>query len=48
MRKMDKLYKEFPEVIGLKSWAEAGKIYILPKNPVKIGKPRVSSKAQLR
>ena len=48
MRKMDKLCKEFPEVICLKSWTEVSKTYVLPKNLVKIGKPRVLSEAQLR
>lgn len=48
MRKMDKLCKEFPEIIRLKSWTEISKTYILPKNLVRIGKPRILSEAQLR
>ena len=48
MRKMDKLHKEFPNVIRLKSWKEVSKTYVLPKNLVRIGKPRVLSEAQLR
>jgi hypothetical protein len=48
IRKMDKLCKEFPEVIRLKSWTEVSKTYILPKNLVRIGKPRTLSEAQLR
>ncbi len=48
IRKMDKLCKEFPEVIRLKSWTEVSKTYVLPKNLVKIGKSRVLSEAQLR
>ena len=48
MRKMDKLNKEFPEVIRLKSWTEVSKIYILPKNLIRIGKPRILSEAQHR
>ncbi len=31
IRKMDKLCKEFPEVIRLKSWTEVSKTYVLPK-----------------
>ena len=45
---MDKLCKEFPEVIRLKSWTEVSKTYVLPKNLVRIGKPRILSEAQLR
>ncbi len=45
---MDKLVKEFPEVIRLKSWTEISKTYVLPKNLVRIGKPRTLSEAQLR
>lgn len=45
---MDKLHKEFPDIIRLKSWTEVSKTYILPKNLVKIGKPRIMSEAQLR
>ncbi len=48
MRKMDKLHKEFSEIIRLKSWTEISKTYIVPKNLVKIGKPRILSEAQLR
>ena len=48
MRKMDKLHKEFPEIIRLKSWTEISKTYIVSKNHVKIGKPRILSEAQLR
>ena len=48
MRKMDNLHKEFPEVIRLKSWTEVSKTYVLPKNLVRIGKPRTLSEAQLR
>ena len=48
MRKMDKLHKEFPEIIRLKSWTEISKTYIVSKNLVKIGKPRILSEAQLR
>ena len=48
IRKMDKLCKEFPEVIRIKSWTEVSKTYVLPKNLVKIGKPRKLSEAQLR
>ena len=48
IRKMDKLHKEFPDIIRLKSWTEVSKTYILPKNLVKIGKPRIMSEAQLR
>jgi len=48
MRKMYKLHKEFPEIIRLKSWTEISKTYIVPKNLVKIGKPRILSEAQLR
>lgn len=48
IRKMDKLCKEFPEVIRLKSWTEVSKTYVLPKNLVRIGKPRTLSEAQLR
>ena len=48
MRKMDKLCNEFPEIIRLKSWTEISKTYVLPKNLVKIGKPRTLSEAQLR
>lgn len=44
----DKLCKEFPEVIRLKSWTEVSKTYVLPKNLVRIGKPRTLSEAQLR
>ena len=45
---MDKLCKEFPEVICLKSWTEVSKTYVLPKSLVRIGKPRTLSEAQLR
>lgn len=31
IRKMDKLCKEFPEVIRLKSWTEVSKTYVLLK-----------------
>lgn len=48
MRKMDKLHKEFPDIIRLKSWTEISKTYVLPKNLVRIGKPRILSEAQLR
>jgi hypothetical protein len=48
MRKMDKLHKEFPNVIRLKSWKEVSKTYVLPKNLIRIGKPRTLSEAQLR
>lgn len=48
VRKMDKLCNEFPEIIRLKSWTEISKTYVLPKNLVKIGKPRTLSEAQLR
>ena len=48
MRKMDKLHKEFPNVIWLKSWTEVSKTYVLPKNLIRIGKPRTLSEAQLR
>lgn len=48
IRKMDKLCKEFPEIIRLKLWTEISKTYILPKNLVRIGKPRILSEAQLR
>ena len=48
MRKMDKLCKEFQEVIRLKSWTEVSKTYVLPKNLVRISKPRRLSEAQLR
>ena len=48
MRKMDKLHKEFSEIIRLKSWTEISKTYIVHKNLVKIGKPRILSEAQLR
>lgn len=48
IRKMDKLHREFPEIIQLKSWTEVSKTYVLPKNLVRIGKPRVLSEAQLR
>ena len=48
IRKMDKLCNEFPEVIRLKSWTEVSKTYVLPKNLVRIGKPRILSEAQLR
>lgn len=44
----DKLCKEFPEVIRLKSWTEVSKTYVLPKNLVRIGKPRTLSESQLR
>ena len=40
MRKMDKLHKEFPDIIRLKSWTEVSKTYVLPKNLVRIGKPK--------
>lgn len=45
---MDKLCKEFPEVIRLKSWTEVIKTYILPKNLVRIGKLGILSEAQIR
>ena len=45
---MDKLHKEFPDIIRLKSWTEVSKTYVLPKNVVRIGKPRILSEAQLR
>ena len=48
IRKMDKLHKEFPDIIRLKLWVEVSKTYVLPKNLVRIGKPRVLSEAQLR
>ncbi|MDE7183818.1 MAG: hypothetical protein K2O40_04905 [Lachnospiraceae bacterium] len=48
IRKMDKLCKQFPEVIRIKSWTEVSKTYVLPKNLVRIGKPRTLSEAQLR
>ena len=48
IRKMDKLHKEFPDIIRVKSWMEVSKTYVLPKNLVRIGKPRVLSEAQLR
>ena len=48
MRKMDKLHKEFPDIIRLKSWTEVSKTYVLPKKLVRIGKPKVLSEAQLR
>ena len=48
IRKMDKLHKEFPDIIKLKSWTKISKTYVLPKNLVKIGKPRSLSEAQLR
>ena len=47
IRKMDKLCKELPEVIRLKSWTEVSKTYVLPKNLIRIGKPRTLSEAQL-
>ena len=47
IRKMDKLCKELPEVIRLKSWTEVSKTYALPKNLIRIGKPRTLSEAQL-
>lgn len=47
-RKMDKLHKEFPDIIRLKSWTEVSKTYVLPKKLVRIGKPKVLSEAQLR
>lgn len=48
IRKMDKLHREFPEIIRLKSWMEVSKTYVLPKNLIRIGKPRTLSEAQLR
>ena len=48
IRKMDKLHREFPEIIRLKSWTEVSKTYVLPKNLVRIGKPITLSEAQLR
>ena len=48
IRKMDKLCKEFLEVIRLKSWTEVSKTYVLPKNLIRIAKPRILSEAQLR
>ena len=45
---MDKLHKEFSDIIRLKSWTEVSKTYVLPKNLVRIGKPKVLSEAQLR
>ena len=48
IRKMDKLHKEFPDIIRLKSWTEVSKTYVLPKKLVRIGKPKVLSEAQLR
>lgn len=45
---MGKLCKEFPDIIRLKSWTEVSKTYALPKNLVRIGKPRTLSEAQLR
>ncbi len=48
IRKMDKLHREFPEIIRLKSWTEVSKTYVLPKNLIRIGKPRTLSEAQLR
>lgn len=48
IRKMDKLHKEFPGIIQLKSWTEVSKTYVLPKTLIKIGKPRTLSEAQLR
>ena len=48
MRKMDTLHREFPEIIRLKSWTEVSKTYVLPKNLVRIGKPRTLSDAQIR
>lgn len=35
MRKMDKLCKEFSEVIWLKLWTEVSKTYVLPKKLIK-------------
>ena len=48
IRKMDKLHREFPEIIRLKSWMEVSKTYVLPKNLIRIGKPTTLSEAQLR
>jgi len=48
IRKMDKLRKEFTNVIRLKSWTEVSKTYVLPKNLIRIGKPRTLSEAQIR
>ena len=48
IRKMDKLHKEFSDIIRLKSWTEVSKTYVLPKKLVRIGKPKVLSEAQLR
>lgn len=48
MRKMDKLCKEFSGVIRLKEWTEVSKTYVLPRNLIRIGKPRTLSEAQLR
>ncbi len=45
IRKMDKLCRKFPEVIRLKSWTEISRTYVLPKNLVRIGKPRTLSEA---
>ncbi|MCX4379412.1 MAG: hypothetical protein OSJ61_25150 [Lachnospiraceae bacterium] len=45
---MDKLHKEFSDIIRLKSWTEVSKTYVLPKKLVRIGKPKVLSGAQLR
>ena len=37
IRKMDKLHKEFPDIIRLKSWTEVSKTYILPKILSRLG-----------
>ena len=37
MRKMDKLCKEFPETIRLKSWTEVSRTCVLLKNLVRMG-----------
>ncbi|MCI9140775.1 hypothetical protein D7X25_13290 [bacterium 1XD42-8] len=36
IRKMDKLHKEFPNIIRLKSWTEVSKTYVLPQNLVRM------------
>lgn len=36
IRKMDKLHKEFPNIIRLKSWTEVSKTYVLPQTLVRM------------
>ena len=46
-KKMDRLCMEIPYLFRFKRWTEAGKLYVVPKEYVRIGKPEGSSPVQM-